>query len=494
MELDADILIADDEPAIRNGCRRVLAACQARLEIAGTGAEAMEKLGARDFDVAIIDLIMPSFGGMEVLDRLAEADNPVVPIVITAHASIETAVEAIKRGAFDYLPKPFVPLELITRVERALRWRRLRQEADRRLTELDTEKTRLRAIVGSLADGVLISNLQGEAVLCNRAACQALGIDECHGEPRPVDSVVQDEVLRSLIRQAMETVGSEEEGVEGPALTTQLTQGDQVYMARVVPIPGAQGLPLGAATVLRDVTQIMQLERAKSQFMSMVAHELKTPLAAVQGYLQAILVAQSTSPEKVRDIITRSGERVEGMTQLVRDLLDLSRADMLPTRQVQELQLAEVVSEIVEHQQHFAEATGVTLRVAIPKELPALKMDREELGRILTNLVSNAIKYNLPGGEVVVSAEADAAGMHLSVQDTGLGIPAAALPRLGQEFFRVNLPDRRGTVGTGLGLSLVKRTVQSYGGELEVQSELGAGSTFTVHLPPAVSSGPVETG
>ena len=473
----ATILIADDEPGIRSGCRRVLESCGATIETAASGAEALDRLTAADFDIAIVDLIMPTFGGMELLGRLAAAELPVVPIVITAHVSIDTVVEAMKQGAFDYLAKPFVPAELIVRAERALAWRRLRQEAEERLLQLDADKSQLHTIVTSLADGVLVVNRDGEVVLSNPAARAALGLEEGKGAPLPAAQVLTCDRLRDLIAEAGQGAG------QVSAFGAEITCGDRIYMARVVPIATGLGQPLGSATVLRDVTELMTLERAKSQFMSMVAHELKSPLAAVQGYLKVILSGQEIAPSKQQEVLSRCSERVEGMAQLVRDLLDLSRADSVPLRRIEPLSLAEIAAEIVDQHLHLAEPLGVALRTDLPPEGLTISADRDDLLRMLGNLVSNAIKYNRPGGHVTIAAQVEGDLARLSVADTGLGIPPEALPRLGEEFFRINAPERRGIVGTGLGLALVKRTLDAYHGRLEVESTVGAGSTFTLVLP-----------
>ncbi len=474
---DASILVADDEPGIRSGCRRVLESQGVRVATAASGAEALEQLTGSDFDVAIVDLVMPTFGGMELLQRVAQAELTVVPIVITAHVSIDTVVEAMKHGAFDYLAKPFVPAELIVRVERALAWRRLRQEAEARLLQLDADKSQLHTIVSSLADGVLVVNRDGEVVLSNPAARAALGLEVSEGEPLPVAEAIACDRLRELIAEAGHGAG------QVSAFGAQLTCGDRIYMARVVPIATSAGEPRGSATVLRDVTELMSLEQAKSQFMSMVAHELKSPLAAVQGYLKAMLSGQELPPDRQREVLSRCSDRVEGMAQLVRDLLDLSRAESVPLRRTEPLSVAEIVAEVVDQNLHLAEPLGVVLRTDLPPEDLRLTADRDDLLRMLGNLVSNAIKYNRPGGSVTIAAHPQGELIRLSVTDTGLGIPAEALPRLGEEFFRINDPQRRGIVGTGLGLALIKRTLDAYHGRLEVVSTVGEGSTFTLVLP-----------
>jgi len=477
-QLDADILVVDDELGIRLACQRALARLGARVKLAATGDEAIRQLTSRNFDVALIDLVMPNLSGMEVLARIAESEIDVVPIVITAHASLDTAIEAVKRGAFDYLPKPFVPLELTTRVERALRWQRLRQEAGRRLLELDTEKSRLRTIVKSLADGVIIANAEGQVVLCNPAACEALGLADGLREPRLLDQVVRDPRLLNMVR----AVAADPQADEA-ASTTEFRTGDRIYMARAVPIEASEGEALGTATVLRDVTELMRLERAKLQFMSKVAHELKAPLAAIQGFLNLVLGEQELTPEKRRELLERSRGRVASMIQLVLDLLELSRADALPARKVEPLLVGEIVAEVAEASRSMAKGAEVSLEVDVPPDCPPVHADCDDLTRMVANLVNNAIKYNRPGGRTMVSARRDGDRLRIDVSDTGIGIPPEALPRLGEEFFRVLTPERKNIVGTGLGLSLVKRMLADCGGRLEVTSKVSEGSTFSLLLP-----------
>ncbi len=476
--IDASILVVDDEPAIRKGVQRVLVGCGARVDLAEDGPSAMERLQAQGYDLAIIDLVMPSFGGMEILERIANADVNVVSIVITAHVSIETAIEAMRRGAFDYLPKPFVPEELILRVERALRWRRLREEADRRLLELSAHRTQLGTIVNSLGDGVIVVNVDGQVVLSNPAACDAMGLGQGPCFPAPLEEIVRVPELLELIRRA----GEERAEPPHPA-SVRIGMAGRTYMAQVVPIRTPRGESLGSATVLRDITELVNLEEAKSRFTSKVAHEMKSPLAAVQGFVKAILSVPDMPREQLTELLQRCSERVDGMAQLVRDLLDLSRAETIPLRAHEPVALGEIVSQVVDENQVHADRAQVSLAVDVAADVPAILADRDDLLCLVGNLVTNAIKYNRPGGSVTISLRAQGDQVRLEVADTGLGIPPEVLPRLGEEFYRVNTPDRKHIVGTGLGLSLVRRTVEAYGGHLDIYSKLGEGSAFTVWLP-----------
>jgi PAS domain S-box-containing protein len=415
---------------------------------------------------------------MEVLERIGASGYEVASIVITAHVSIETAIEAMRRGAFDYLPKPFEPAELVLRVERALRWQRLRQEAERRLLELNVQTSQLGTIVSSLGDGVLVVNVDGEVVLSNPAACQAMGLGAGPCFPAPLGDIVRDPELLESIRRAGEALAA----ATAPASVRVFLAG-RTYMAKVVPIRAPKGQPLGSATVLRDITELVTLEEAKARFTSKVAHELKSPLAAVQGFVKAILAMPEMPRADVDGLLERCGERVDGMAQLVRDLLDLARAEAMPLRDAVPLSAGELVAEVLDQQRVHAERAGVALSADVPEGLPEVYGDRDDFLVLLGNLVSNAVKYNRPGGTVTISLRAQGDRLRLEVADTGLGIPTELIPRLGEEFFRVGTPDRKHIVGTGLGLSLVKRTVEAYGGHLDIYSKPGEGSAFTVWLP-----------
>lgn len=475
--LEARILVVDDEPAVRQGVRRVLSGCGAEVGMAEDGLACLRELDAADYDVALVDLMMPGLSGMEVLERVLADRRGVVPVVMTAHSSIETAVEAMRRGAFDFLPKPFSPQDLTLRVERALMWRRIRADAERRLLELSTDRSQLRTIVSSLTDGVIVVNVEHHVVLCNAAAAKHLGLRRYPVAPTPLEEVVEDEALQALIRSA-----AEQKDGQYSSLSRTIVRGDRSYMATVARVESERGAFLGTATVLRDVTELMSLERAKAQFMSMVAHELNAPLAVVQGYVNLLQREGEVPADEVPRIIGRMGERVEGMLQLVRDLLELCRADALPVRRIEALDLASIIAEVTESCRPLAERANVTVSVRAA-QCPPLHADRSDVVRMVANLVTNAIKYNRQGGTVSIELWHADGETRIAVADTGLGIPADALPKLGTEFFRVKSRDRSGIAGTGLGLALAKRSLEPYHGKLEIASVEGEGSTFTLVFP-----------
>jgi signal transduction histidine kinase len=236
--------------------------------------------------------------------------------------------------------------------------------------------------------------------------------------------------------------------------------------------------------VIRDITELKSLQQAMSDFVSMVAHELRSPLGAISQYLDVLKAGIVKDPAKEKQIITRCRERTGALSQLVRDLLEFSVTQRRgqTDRSVVPLNVADVIRETVEFLAPQAAERSVSVSTDLPEELP-IEADRAEMGRLFTNLLTNAIKYNREGGSVRFSAQTTDGYLVIEVTDTGLGISAAALPRLGEAFFRVKTPQTAQVTGTGLGLSICEQIIAAHDGHLEIESEEGTGSTFRVLLP-----------
>ncbi|UCH33401.1 MAG: response regulator [Armatimonadota bacterium] len=490
----ARILVVDDEQGIREGCRRVLTAEGHEVDTADDGAAGLEAFRADHYDLVLVDLRMPGLSGMELLGALREHDADAVAVIITAYASLDTAVEATKRGAYDYLAKPFTPDELMAIVTRGLAHcrllteaRRLREQRERDLLALASEQSRLRTIIDCMADGLLVMNRDHQLVLYNPAALRLLRRDEltlgdlasrCLDCPELVDTIETTLKTQAPTRTQREfTIGA--------------GQDETVVRVTAVPVVDEKGEGLGVIAVLRDVTAQKEVERVKASFVNMVSHELRAPLSAARGYLDVILDGfVGDNPEKERRMLTRVRARTDGLLSLVDDLLTVSRLDQpnLP-RTVEPVAVAELLSDTVELFAAEAEAHQVRIQYAVPATQLSVMANREELRQLFTNLISNAVKYNRAGGSVTVTVDMVGENVRVAVSDTGLGIPADAIPDLGREFYRVKTSETREIVGTGLGLSVVKRILAAYHGRLEIASREGEGSTFTVFLPKLATAG-----
>jgi signal transduction histidine kinase len=373
------VLITDDEPGMRLGVRRVLRdlrieiadiAATAVLEIeeADCGETALEMIAHQPPDILILDHKMPGISGLDVLDQIKDSDGDLLTIMITAYASIETAVRAVKRGAYDFLAKPFTPDELRNTVHKAAVRIILAKQA-RRLAE-----------------------------------------------------------ERSQVRL---------------------------------------------------------------QFMRTLSHELQAPLGAVTGYLDMLQNRlHGDSLAEYDPLLRRSQDRLTEMRRLIEDLLAMTTVESRSRqRQLTTLDVQAAVREAMETLSSVAAAQNVDVKLHGDAAI-TMTADPVELGMIAQNLISNAIKYNRPGGQVHVTVDRNGQTVTISVADTGCGIAEDQLDRLCDEFVRVKTDATRDVSGSGLGLSIVDKVARLYEGEIVINSELGVGSTFTVVLhdvPPAES-------
>lgn len=477
------VLVVDDEPGMREGCRRILASEGHTVATAESGERALAEFKAGEYDLALLDLRMPGLSGIEVMEQLQARDPGLLCLVITAYATLETAVQATKRGAYDYLAKPFTPEELLSVVNRALevRWltreaARLREEAEHNLLLVATEQSRTRAIIQGMADGVLVTNREGNLALYNPAALRLLGIKI----PPEIGAKMSPEVFPAELVSWME----EARGQEGESIVSRELPGGPPQLAVNVALVQERGEALGVVAVLRDITALKSLQQAMSDFTRLVAHELRAPLGAIAQFLEIILTGITAGqPEKEREMLHRCLVRTQELSQLVRDLLDLSAMQGRAERRIGEVSLPEVVEEAVELLAPTAQERRVSVTTRWPEGFPVVMADRGEMSSVVTNLLSNAIKYNREGGRVEISGKAGEGYVELAVADTGIGIPAEAQGRLGEAFYRVRNAQTTAIAGTGLGLSICREIVAAHHGHLEIESVEGEGSVFRVLLP-----------
>lgn len=250
------------------------------------------------------------------------------------------------------------------------------------------------------------------------------------------------------------------------------------YLVRAVPIESG-----GAVVVLEDQTQLHRLERVRRDFVANVSHELRTPLASIRLLIETLLAGAKDDPDvSVRMLHQVIGE-VEALTQLAQELLDLSmiEAGQMPM-QLAQVEIHEVIDEQLRHFAPQAEQKQITLSNAVPIGLRA-EIDQKLIGRVLGNLIHNALKFTPPDGRITIGAEAGAEKITVSVRDTGVGIPPEELPRIFERFYKVD--QARGKSGTGLGLAIARHIVEAHGGKIWAESKPGQGAVFYFTLPTA---------
>jgi PAS domain S-box-containing protein len=425
--------------------------------------------------------------GIEVLEAARELNPSLLIVVITGYATVDSAVEAMKKGAYDFISKPFAPDQLRLVVNRALEKRKLemeaeklREEAARSLRDVATEKSKMRSIVNCMVSGILVTDREGRVVLTNPAAGRILGLGS-------------DAVLEQPVREAVgtETLIEAVQGVLDPAnpgvttVTQELRLKDSLIRSHTAAVRSEAAEVLGTVTVLEDMTYLLELDRMKGDFIAMVSHELRSPIAAVAQNINLILdgLAGDTT-EKQRHLLARAKERCKGLMDLIADLLEISKIDAGVAMQRKEpLLVEEVVRKVVDLMEGEVQAKGIFLSTTFQPSLPAVLGDKDNLEGVFTNLVSNAIKYTPEGGRVAIETCAEGDYVKTVVRDTGIGISAEDLPRIFDKFYRIKSEKTRGIVGTGLGLAIVKNIVDAHLGSISVESKEGKGTTVTVLLP-----------
>jgi PAS domain S-box-containing protein len=259
----------------------------------------------------------------------------------------------------------------------------------------------------------------------------------------------------------------------------------------------SEGKPIGTVGISKDISKeveaenslreayerLKELDKMKDNFLSTVSHELRTPLTSILGSLDLLFDDKSLG-KKQREILEIGIKEATRLDKLIGDILDLTGIeDKLARLSHEDIIVEKLVDEAIEEIRPQALGKNISLEKDIQKGLPSIRGDREQLKRALTNLLSNAVKFNKREGRVKIEVFGGDNSIKISVSDTGIGIPEEHLERIFEKFYRVETGTARKYGGTGLGLAIVKRIVEAHGGEVEVESEVGKGSTFTVTLP-----------
>lgn len=482
------ILVVDDEKVIRDGCSLILKPHGYRILTAAHGREALDLMGAEPVNVVLCDLKMPVMGALEVLKESGDRFPDVPIIIITGHGTVDDAVECMKRGAYDFVTKPFRLEHLTLCVKRALEkqrlereTRRLQEEQARNLSTLAMEQSRMHTIVHCMADGVLVTNRDLEVVLYNQSFTQMAGLNPPPPLPGPLTAYVDDDDLRQSIRSSLEGAAAE----PGRVISQELTLSRTHLRALTAPFFGPDQEPLGTVTVLHDITSFKELDQMKSDFVNMVSHELRSPLSAIK--MQHTVVLDGLAGEltdKQREILARAHAKIQGLLDLINDLLDVAKIES-GGRHLEQAPLkpAEVLAEVVELLRPKAESQRVRLHLTAPPGLPPVVADRRSLEEVFTNLVANAINYSPDGGDVQIAVVSRGDRLEVSISDTGIGIEAEEIPKIFDKFYRVKSPKTRQVIGTGLGLAIVKGIIEAHRGSITVESRVGVGTTFRLLLP-----------
>jgi two-component system sensor histidine kinase/response regulator len=375
MEKPVRVLVIDDELGIREGCRRALTPQGFQVDVAENGPLGLRKLREAEFDVLLLDAMLPGMSGLEVLEQARQIAPDLVILIITGYATVELAVRAIREGAHDFIAKPFTTELLLQVINRELERQQLRRQA-----------ARARAL---------------------------------------------EEETRELARAKAE---------------------------------------------------LEKLDAVSGRFMLTLVHILRAPVAVLQNSIQLIRKGY-VPPEEQPEVLERAEQRAGELLATLDDLLLLAYLkEGIGTARPEAVSLADVLEQVLVALKPQADRQGVTVVLDI-RDRPVVSANPDHLKALWSHLLSNAIRYTPSGGRVTVTLRREAEWAVGSVADTGIGMRVEDIPRVFEEFYRTEEAKAMQEVGTGLGLPIVQKVVELYGGTVEVESAPGQGSTFRFSLP-----------
>jgi two-component system phosphate regulon sensor histidine kinase PhoR len=351
-----------------------------------------------------------------------------------------------------------------------------------------------RALRYAADEGVVVGDSEGRITLVNPAAERILGVQANEAVGKLYWEVVQPlggQVGRSLAGVVGQLVRCPLPGA-AKVIRVGIAADSRAVEMRLSPLVDGTGGVIGIVGVLRDVANSAEIDRARSEFVSTVSHELRGPAAAIKGYTDLLQseVAGSLSEEQ-KELVAVLKRNSDRMAELINDLLDVSLIDSGRLRMEWEwVESEEIIKDVIAALRVRAEAKRQLLRWDRRGEVPPLRGDRGRLHQVLVNLVDNAIRYTEEGGSIDVHLQAVEGAVRVDVEDTGIGIPADELGRVFQRFYRGRHELVQASPGTGLGLSIVQMLVEMHGGRVWVESVPAGGSTFTFILPVASDEAP----
>ncbi|MBD3163359.1 MAG: response regulator [Candidatus Eisenbacteria bacterium] len=524
---NARLLVVDDEEPVLELLGDILSEYPYQVDLVPTGEEAIDRMRAETYDLVLTDLNLPGTDGLGVLRAAKETDADVAVVLLTGNATISVAIEALRKGAYDFVQKPFQIAELEAALERALERRAFalkeRSEGEIRKKMVEAARARqktLYEIAKDITETIELDETLSRIVERSRDLCAAeqgllFLLDESNGrlackvdrgleaEDRERERVISDLAepngkalyLKSPIEERIEDGSG---GVRHAHVVPMLLEDEAIGTIAVLSTPGGRmeddtpdllpqlaGMASIAIRNVRSYEKARELDRLKSEFVAVVSHEVRTPLTSIKGSLEILSEGKyfQLSPEQ-EELLKISQANVERLEELITSILDFSKLESgrLSTS-FEEIDPAAVLEGAVAEMRNLASRSEIELRLDLGESLPRIQADRLRLVQVVTNLASNAIKFSSPGQEVLIRAAAHKEGLRVDVVDKGIGISPSDLPRLFLRFQQLDSSNTRKAGGTGLGLVISKGIVEEHGGEIHVESEKGKGSTFWFWIP-----------
>ena len=500
------ILIVDDEPDIALILKLQLEDAGYRTVRARDGMDALECLARETFELILLDIKMPRMDGMQVLGRIMEKHGNDAVIMMTAHGNEDIAVDAMKKGAIDYIAKPFSTEEIVKKVEHAIRFNRTRQENLVLQQALEEERKMTEAILQGMADLLIAVDARGDVMTVNRKAEEVLGTSRDILVGKPVEEALKADIPPDQLpsRVVLQTSSP----CLDVAYTIMLDKTGIPVLSSAAPLFGSAGQLAGSVEIIRDISKLRKLEQEKEDFVGMLSHDLKSPITSIVGALDLVREGRlGKVNEEQKDYLEMAVESCGEMVGLIDTLLDVYRfeAGKMVLMFRQEEPHALIHRTLIKFRS-VAKRTGIKLYATLKEGLPLISVDRHKFSRLLNNLLSNAVKFTSEGGEIELKAEVvedmaavrkripeqlypapaqpeRGAYLQISVRDSGVGIPPEDLVTIFDRYAQAKNRRLGKTQGTGLGLTFCRKVMDAHMGFIWAESVQGKGSTFYLLFP-----------
>ncbi len=359
----------------------------------------------------------------------------------------------------------------------ALQFNEMASKLDKTISDLNSKKIEVLSIVESITNGIVAVDKDNKILLINPAAFNAFNIDKNSNVTGGyISEHIRNNRVNLLLKDSME---------QNKPLEAEILVDDKILLVKTAPISPKDGIIKNSRWIIsiQDITKVRKLEHLRTEFVSNVTHELKTPITSIRGFVETLKSGAINKPDvsvRFLDIIDIEAERLH---ELINDILSLSEIETkLSDTDLENISLNPIIDEVFGIMQNIANEKNILLQNNIPEKI-YINANRNRMKQLILNLVDNAVKYNVPNGSVTVDAHRVGGKVVISVKDTGIGIPAEHLPRIFERFYRVDKGRSRDMGGTGLGLSIVKHIINLYNGDIKVNSKVGTGTEFIIQLP-----------
>jgi two-component system phosphate regulon sensor histidine kinase PhoR len=394
-------------------------------------------------------------------------------IARTTTQPIKQLTQAAKRIASGELGQKIPVLTIDEAGQLAKAFNEMSSNLKNLVAEISDEKSKLAMILSNMADGVIMTDNEGRVLLANQAAEHMFDFEGKEVIGKHLIETVRDYEIDRALKSCLETAKE---------YTAQLEFGPGKRFLRVIAVPLMTDGLTGTLLLFQDLTELKSLQTMRREFVGNISHELRTPLAGIKAIVETLQDGAVDDKKAARDFLARVDSEVDRMMQMVTELAELSRIESgRGNLKPETVNLNSLIEEVIASFKPQADRKSVALSAKLFTDLPLIRVDKDRIYQVITNLVHNAIKFTHSGGSVLISTEVSENSVLVKVSDTGIGISREDLARIFERFYKAD--KARSGEGAGLGLAIAKHVVQAHGGNIWVESEEGKGSTFFFNLP-----------